>query len=58
MARKKLESIATESEELSEQLETVKAAANKLATEQTAAFNTAQTERSKEFTDLISLKQR
>lgn len=57
VARKKLESIATESEELSEQLETVKSAANKLATEQTAAFNTAQTERSKEFTDLISLKQ-
>ncbi len=57
VVRKRLESIATESEELSEQLETVKAAANKLATEQTAAFNTAQTERSKEFTDLISLKQ-
>ena len=57
VARKKLENIATESEELSEQFETVKAAANKLATEQTAAFNTAQTERSKEFTDLISLKQ-
>lgn len=54
---KKLECITTEGEELSEQLETVKLAANKLATEQTAAFNTAQTERSKEFTDLISLKQ-
>lgn len=54
---KKLEGITTEGEELSEQLETVKSAANKLATEQTAAFNTAQTERSKEFTDLISLKQ-
>lgn len=54
---KKLEGITTEGEELSEQLETVKSAANKLATEQTAAFNTTQTERSKEFTDLISLKQ-
>jgi hypothetical protein len=54
---KKLEDITTESEELSEQLETVKSAANKLATEQTTAFNTAQTERSKEFTDLMALKQ-
>lgn len=44
MISKKLESITTESGELSEQLETVKSAANKLATEQTAAFNTAQTE--------------
>lgn len=54
---KKLEDITTEGEELAEQLETVKSAANKLATEQTTAFNTAQTARSKEFTDLMALKQ-
>lgn len=56
-ASKKLDDITTESKELAEQLEMVESAANKLATEQTAAFNTAQTERSKKFTDLMELKQ-
>ncbi len=53
---KKLEGITTKSEELVNQLETVKSAANKLSTEQTTAFNAAQTERSKKFTDLMTLK--
>lgn len=53
----KLEDITAESNELAEQLETVKSASNKLATEQTTTFNTAQTERSKEFTELMTLKQ-
>lgn len=57
VVEKKLEDITAESNELAEQLETVKSASNKLATEQTTAFNTAQTERSKEFTELMTLKQ-
>lgn len=56
VVEKKLEDITKETEELAEQLETVKSAANKLATEQTTEFNTTQTARSKEFTDLMSLK--
>lgn len=57
VVEKKLEDITTDSEEIAEQLDTVKTAANKLATEQTAAFNTAETERTKEFTNLMALKQ-
>lgn len=57
VVEKKLEDITAESNELAEQLETVKSASNKLATEQTTAFNTAQTERSKEFIELMTLKQ-
>lgn len=54
---KKLEDITSESEEVAGQLDEVKTAANKLATEQTATFNTAETERTKEFTKLMTLKQ-
>lgn len=57
VVEKKLEDITKESEELAEQLETVKSAANKLSTEQTKAFNDAQTERSEKFTNLITIKQ-
>lgn len=57
VVEKKLEDITKESEELAEQLETVKSTANKLSTEQTKAFNDAQTERSEKFTNLITIKQ-
>ena len=57
VVEKRLEDITKESEELAEQLETVKSAANKLSTEQTKAFNDAQTERSEKFTNLITIKQ-
>ena len=57
VVEKKLEDITKESEELAEQLETVKSAANKLSTDQTKAFNDAQIERSEKFADLIALKQ-
>lgn len=57
LVEKKLEDVTRESQELAEQLETVKSAANKLSTDQTKAFNDAQIERSEKFTDLIALKQ-
>lgn len=57
LVEKKLEDITRESQELAEQLETVKSAANKLSTDQTKAFNDAQIERSEKFTNLIALKQ-
>lgn len=57
VVEKKLEDITKESEELAEQLETVKSTANKLSTEQTKAFNDAQTERSEKITNLITIKQ-
>ena len=57
VVEKKLKDITKESEELAEQLETVKSTANKLSTEQTKAFNDAQTERSEKFTNLITIKQ-
>lgn len=48
-----LETINTEVSEVTEQLDEVKAAANKLTTEQTEIFNTAQTERAKQFDAMI-----
>lgn len=55
--QKLLETIGENAEGVNDQLQETQTSINKLATDQTAAFNTAETERAKEFTKLMSMKQ-
>lgn len=56
-AQETLRTVNSSIEAVTETLQETQSSINKLATDQTAAFNTAETERSKEFTKLVSAKQ-